>query len=476
MIKLRPYQNEAIKELKDSFTNSKRVILCLPTGAGKTVVFSEMTRLAAEKGTQTLILTDRVELFKQTIKSIGNTGVKVQELNANTSQKMFDPYAKITVAMVETIKRRDLWNFEPKLIITDEAHKGNFTKVYDLFPNAKVVGATATPLGKHLPKYFQSIVQNIDIPELIQQGFLVNCKAYQMVDDFSDLETKAGEYTESSLFKHFNDTKLYDGVIEQWRKYAENKKTIVFNVNIEHTLKMTEEFKEAGIVSECVTSKTPKEERERILKAFKDGYITVLNNCGILTTGYDEPSIECVIMNRKTKSLPLWLQCCGRGSRLYENKDYFTILDFGMNHDEHGMWNQPREWSLKEKKKKNKLGASPVKECPKCFAMHHATVKICNYCDYEFAVNKETELKKGVMKEVVPSYLLGKKLSELDLGDLIELEKSKKFKSTYIWRVLRSMGKEALEDYAKYKNYGRGWVYHQMEKINDSSYYDYVIK
>ena len=308
MIKLRPYQTESIKHLRNGFKDYLRQILCLPTGAGKTVVFSEMVRMAADKKTITLVLTDRIELFKQTFNSLSIHGFMIQELSAD--KKGFNPDANVTLAMVKTFKRRSIKSYKPDLIIIDEAHKGNFNKILDLYPDSKVVGATATPKGKHIPKYYENIVQNIDIPDLIEQDFLVPCKAYQMQDDFSDLEVKRGEYTDASQFNHFNKRKLYSGVIDNWNKYAVGKKTIVFNVNIEHSIQMTNEFNDAGILSECITSKTPKEERKRILKAFSDGLIPVLNNCGILTTGYDEPTIECVIMNRKTKSLPLWLQCC----------------------------------------------------------------------------------------------------------------------------------------------------------------------
>jgi superfamily II DNA or RNA helicase len=478
MITLRPYQIEAIEKLRENFSlKHKRQILCLTTGAGKTVVFSEMVRRAALKGTTTLILTDRIELFKQTFISIEAHGITIQEISAK-STKWFDYNAIVTVAMVETFKRRLPENYSPKLIIIDEAHKGNFTKILDLFPDASVIGATATPVGKHIPKYYTEIVQTIDTPELISEGYLANCRAYQMQDDFSDLEVKAGEYTEQSLFNHFNKRNLYSGVVEQWQKLAYGKKTVVFNVNIEHSENMTKEFLANGIKSECITSKTPKEERERILAAFKSGLFPVLNNCGILTTGWDEPTVECVVMNRKTKSLPLWLQCCGRGSRKAPNKDEFIVLDFGMNHDEHGLWEEQRKWKLEQKKKKNKIQEAAVKTCPDCEAMLAASANDCKFCGYIYP-EKKTELKNGVMVEVktgTPSDLVGRKISSLDIDELIILEKSKKFKATYIWRVVRSKGAEALTEYASKRQHKRGWLFHQQkEMLTKSNFTDYTL-
>ena len=131
-IELRPYQLESITELRQGFAKKyDRQILALTTGAGKTVIFSEMVRLAYERGTITLVLTDRIELFKQTFGALARHGMEIQELNAKQKKDDFNPNAIVTVAMVETLKRRDLTDYKPQLIIIDEAHKGNFSKVID---------------------------------------------------------------------------------------------------------------------------------------------------------------------------------------------------------------------------------------------------------------------------------------------------------------------------------------------------------
>ena len=473
MLTLRPYQQESVNELSNAFKKHKRIVLALPTGAGKTVVFSEIVKRAAERGTKTIVLTDRTELFKQTIKSLSNIGVAVEEISPSKKKTYLD--ATIYVGMVETLKRRKdlIENLNPSLIICDEAHKGNFNFILDVFENSYVIGATATPIGKHFQKYYTKIIQNIDVPELVESGFLCDCKPYQMQDDFSDLQVKAGEFSSDSLDMHFNKPQLYNGVVENWKKYANDKKTICFNVSIKHTIAINQTFLDAGISSEYITSKTPKDERERILKAFTNGMFKVLNNCGILTTGYDEPSIECVIMNRATKSLPLWLQCVGRGSRLYPNKNQFILLDFGGNHTRLGMWNEPRTWSLISKKKRDSNEVTPMKSCPKCDAMVFASARVCRYCEYQFPMDAQ-ELKEGVMVEVVPSHLKGKKISELDLYELIELQKSKKYKASYIWRVIRS--KDLIEEYAEIMEYSKGWIWRQQqEQEKNSNFTDYKI-
>lgn len=478
-MELRPYQIEAIQELREGFAKHQRQILCLPTGAGKTVIFSDMIRAAVEKGTQTLVVTDRIELCTQTLNAILRHNIPTQIIRRET--KKFYPEAQITLAMVETIARRikkwDLEKYSPKLLIIDEAHKAAFNKIMDAFPLAKTIGATATPKAKFLHKYYTNIVDNIDIPDLVDQGFLSKCRGFQMEDDFSDVEVKHGEYVESQLFAHFHKRELYDGVVEKYKEKSIGKKCLVFNVNIDHSENMSKAFNEAGIHSECVTSLTPPEERKRILAAFEAGHFPVLNNCGILTTGFDCPSIETIIMNRATKSLPLWLQCCGRGSRIYPGKPYFTVLDFGKNHEEHGMWAEARDWDLDPPKKKKK-GVAPMKTCPTCSAMLPARATECEFCGHKFTA-EEVELKKGILVEVTAAEKInefkGRMASTLSVPELVILSKSGLQKKSYIFRVVRSKGEQALRDYGWQMGYKEGWVYNQMKELNDCKFKDKIL-
>ncbi len=392
----------------------------------------------------------------------------VQCLDAKSKKDQFNPAALVTVGMVETVKRRLLLGYVPGLIVIDECHKGNFTKVMDLYPSVKVIGATATPVGKHIPTYYHRIVNLVNIPILISQGYLAPCKAFQMQEDLSDLKVKGGEYTDDSLYNHFNKRKMYTGVVDEWVKRCGGEKTIVFNVNIEHAEQMHQDFLSRGIQSEVVTSKTPKEERRRILAAFKAGLVPVLNNCGILTTGYDEPTIRWVIVNRATKSLPLWLQMCGRGSRTCEGKSYFGVLDFGMNHDEHGLWEEPRDWSLDVKKKKDKEKAPPTKDCPQCEAMLPASVMKCKHCGYEFE-RKETEMLTGKMVEIkskLPDYLVGIKTEELTAQQLWDLQQSKRFSHKYVWSLVRQHDDDFLKEFATIAGYKWSWRQEQKRLRN----------
>ena len=462
-MELRPYQKEAITALKSGFAKGYlRQVLVMPTGAGKTATFSEIVALASAKRTNVVVLTDRIELFNQTYKAINRAGITVPQ-----------------VEMVETynnkIKKGKITD-PPQLIIADECHKQNFTKVLNAFPFARVLGITATPIGKHFYLLYQNIVQTVDIPELVADGYLSPCKGFQMQDDLSDLKIgRNGDFTEESQYQHFSSARLFSGVIEEYKKRGHGS-TVVFNCNIKHAEEMTAAFNREGITSECITSHTPKAERERILAAFEAGLFPVLNNCGILTTGWDCPRVETIIMNRATTSLPLWLQCCGRGSRIYPNKTHFTVLDFGMNFNRHGLWHEPREWKLEPPKKKKKgQDVAPIKECPECNEILAASVRNCP-CGYEFPRDAK-ELKQGTMVEVASiDHLNGKKVSELDLGDLKSLQERKVYKASYIWRIVRSRGVGAIKNYALLCGYSPGWVWKQTQDLHNSQFNDYRIK
>jgi superfamily II DNA or RNA helicase len=429
----------------------------MPTGAGKTATFAEIVKMAAEKGTKVVVLTDRIELFKQTYSAINRAGVSLPVV------EMVETYNnKIKKGRVE----------EPELIIADECHKANFTKIIQAFPFARVLGITATPVGKHFHKVYQNLVAPIDIPELIAQEYLSPAKAFQMKGDFSDLEVKRGEFTEQSQYIHFSSSVLFDGVIAEYKAKAKGS-TVVFNCNIAHTVEMTKAFNEAGIASECITSLTSDADRARILLSFELGLFQVLNNCGILTTGWDCPRVETIIVNRATMSLPLWLQMCGRGSRKYEGKEYFTILDFGKNHDRHGRWDEPRTWTLAEPKKK-KQGIAPIKECPNCGMINHATAKECK-CGFEFQ-QKDKPLAEGIMVEVSGNEYIGKRIADLSIFELSDLAKRKKYKATFIWRIVRSRGYDAIHEYAHINGYSDGWVYRQLQDIHNSDFKNYLIK
>lgn len=493
MMHLRPYQTELVSTLRNKLRRNKRVILCAPTGSGKTVMFTYIVLSTLQKSMfqRALIVTDRVELLSQTFKSLNNTGIEASVYNATTKPNDPPLFARAVVAMIETIKRRNksnperlraqLGNFD--LIIIDEAHKGNFKALFDIYPDAFYIGATATPVATSkkdpLKNYYGDIAFTVDVPDLIEIGFLAPCRPYAMrLIDPEQLKKdySTGDYTDASLYEEFNKPTVFAGVIKAYREkcLAESRKTIIFCVNIQHTIDTARELAVAGYASVHITSKSSKEERAEALAQFHStdpDSPKIMVNCGILTTGYDYPAISAVIMNRATMSMPLWLQCCGRGSRISPDtgKTDFVLIDMGTNIDRLGRWDDGRDWKdwFFKPPKPGQATPAPVKECPECEAILPARVMECNFCGYVYPVTeRETELAEGVLVEVVkpaPSELVGRKIGDLSVDELYVLYKSERYKKGFVMRVLRSKGEGALKRFAQLARFKSGWAYYQSK-------------
>ena len=445
---LRPYQVDSVGQVHRAFASgSKRVILCLPTGAGKTVIFSDIAAKAAAKGKRVAILTHRRELLSQ-----------AGRLNS------------CDVLMVETLnnaikKGLDLGQYD--LLVVDEAHIGNFRKVLKGF-NGFVIGATATPVSSPpLKEQYNAIVCPVGIESLIGEGWLATPKTYAMHPvDTSKLETARGEYTEASLDDAFNRPKVYEGVVSEFVKKWADKKAIVFCVNISATINTAIEFRKQLGPGRVwgVHSKQSQQERERIIADFSASKNGILVNCGIATTGFDCPDIEVVVINRATKSVALWLQMVGRASRRTEQKEAFTILDFGENVTRLGFWQEPRDWAyLFENPKKKGEGVAPVKDCPACGFVAYASARICANCGAEFAPNPKTEaevlaeLKEMQYKQL--GKLEGRKIYDIaqNSADLFELQRVKKYKQAFIERVLYFANYSELQRFWRSKGYTDGY-------------------
>jgi superfamily II DNA or RNA helicase len=445
---LRDYQVDSVGQVQRAFASgSKRVILCLPTGAGKTVIFSDIAAKAAAKGKRVAILTHRRELLTQ-----------AGRLNS------------CDILMVETLNNQikrglDLGQYD--LLVIDEAHIGNFRKVLEGFKGF-VIGATATPVSNPpLKDSYNDIVCPVGIESLIEQGWLAVPNTYAMHPvDTSKLQTARGEYTEASLDDAFNRPKVYEGVVQEFLKGWADKKAIVFCVNISATINTAEAFvKELGNGRVyAVHSKQSPQERTALIDQFTASTDGILVNCGIATTGFDCPDIEVVVINRATKSVALWLQMVGRASRRTSTKSAFTILDFGENVTRLGFWQEPRDWAqIFLHPKKQGEGVAPVKDCPACGFVAYASARICANCGAEFPAAAKTEaeilaeLKLMQYKQL--GKLEGRKIYDIaqNSADLFELQRVKKYKQAFIERVLYFANYSELQRFWRSKGYTDGY-------------------
>jgi superfamily II DNA or RNA helicase len=488
---LRPYQTESKNGIRASFSaGNKAVVLCSPTGSGKTVTFADIARESVLKGFVVMIAVDRTELLEQAKNKLIEYGLSPAIITAGKSMKR---NASCYVATVQTLKRRTFPEID--LLIIDEAHKQIFDPVVKQYKEAGVfiIGATATPVrsGKmgQLSDVYDEKVETITISELIKEGFLVPAVTYSVKTDTSKLAVKGGDYDNKQMFDMFDKKKLYDGVVEKYKTFTPKTKAICFNINVEHSKNVTRAFNEAGISAVHVDGTTPKKNREDIFRAFKAGQFAVLCNVDIATTGFDEWTIETVIVNRVTLSLALWLQMGGRGSRITPSglvgvagvlqKEHFNLLDMGGNVYALGFWEEERLWNLTHKKN-DKAGIAPIKECPEdrvdtnfkrgCGCLVPAPAPTCKHCGFVFP-KEEKKLAEGEFIEVqnynlLPPEIVGQAWGSLSLEQLETVRTIKGYKLGWIIKQIAINKDLTLIEYARFREFKAPayWV-ERMEKM-----------
>lgn len=391
MKQLRTYQSNGIDCIARKAASGKRkIIFQLATGGGKTVTFAGLVnRYMIKNNRKVLILVHREELLRQAHRALFDWyDIAAAPI---TAANTYTPNVNVYVAMVETANNRLKKNANcfgnVGLVIVDECHIGNFKKLYDYFPDSLIIGFTATPISSSkkdpLKNYFEDIVCGVDIPELIKMGSLVANKTYHIQNvKRQELKIKNGEFDDVQMGNIFSTNKHVNNCVHAYQKIALGTKTIIFNCNIEHSKKVTEVFKQFGFNAKHLDGETESKLRAEIIHWFKQTPDAILCNVGILTTGFDEPSVKTIIVNKSTLSLPLWLQMTGRGSRPYHLKEQFNIIDLGNNAITHGDWCASRDWSdyFFNPDKAREGGEAPSKQCINCNVIIHAAQKICNHC------------------------------------------------------------------------------------------------
>lgn len=391
---LRHYQEKFNNGLIRALTKVRKVVGQLATGGGKTVCFAAIANRYIQKNPnkRVLILVHRKELLSQTRKTAYEAfGLVCEPIVAGMQ---YIPDADIYVGMVETTWRRLEKLKGVGLVIIDECHRLEFAKFHGHFLDQYIIGFSATPLTaskkKPLNSFFDEIVCGVDIPELIRDGHLCQNITWAPKDvvERKELEviSRTGDFDERQMAEVFSRPKYIHNTVTAYEKWCCGEKAIIFNVNVDHSLAVTEAFREAGYNCRHVDGNTAHEERIRIFHWFKKTGNAILCNVGIATMGFDEPTIRSVIVNKATMSMPLWLQMCGRGSRPLEDKKMFRIIDMGANAITHGDWCQSRDWKdlFYNPPKPSKETTAPVKSCPKCEAIIPASIRKCPHCGYEY--------------------------------------------------------------------------------------------
>jgi len=339
-VQLRPYQQEALDAmLKAESSGIAKQLVVLPTGAGKTVLFAHLP-IVRKDSLPMLVLAHRAELLNQ-------AKAKIEFMNPNLSiaiEKAENKAGKVdvVVASVQTLGRGNSNRIEGfdqeyfKTIIIDEAHHAaasSYQKILTYFKSDYVLGVTATPQRSdsvRLVDTFDEIVYYKSIEDLINEGWLCPLIGYRVKTDtdISDVEITNGDYRQEQLAEAIDNPNRNTCIVNAFLDLAGTKKTVVFAANIAHARNLATSFAaQTRAQVRVVLGETPDEEREQILKDFKSGDVQVIINVGVLTEGFDEPSIEAIILARPTRSTLLYTQIVGRGTRLNEGKPNCMIID-----------------------------------------------------------------------------------------------------------------------------------------------------
>lgn len=400
-IKLRDYQLEICKKLGRAIDNNKhKILLSAPTGAGKTVIFTDFAKRISTLGKKTLIIVDRIELLGQTTRH----GTNECPFGYLTSNSFSD--GKVVVSMLQTLRARlkkeqyQEWLDTFDVIFLDEVHQyhngTSFATICDFAnDNCTIVGCSATPWDNkgYLLQGFDEFINEVNIKSLIDLEYLVKPEHFTIdLFDFSNVKVNStGDYDTKAIDDIVVNTDKLDKVFEGWKQYAGDKKTIIFCSTVKSAEHYAEYFRLNGINAMCVSAQNSDTERANILAKFKTGEINVLFNVGLLVAGFDEPSIECVVFLNPTKILRRYIQCAGRGLRLCPeiNKEKCLFLDFVGNSFRHLEVDAIRSY-IPAPEKVDKEDFDEI-ECPICGYVFPISEHECPECGFVLDMKEDGE-------------------------------------------------------------------------------------
>ena len=369
---LRPYQQKAKREIFESWDEVDNVMFQMPTGTGKTRLFTSIISdinkysIQIREGVKILIVAHRTELIDQIDKHLDKYKVPHNIIAGGREKNYKFP---VTIASIQTITNthniRDAKKLNVQFVIIDEAHHAlaaSYKKLWEMYPNAKRLGVTATPWRMNHQSFtdlFDKLVMSMPIKDFIKQGYLASYKYFSLRDNSYIQKTidgieldRFGEYKESSMEEKMDIGSIRAQLLDSYLSLAEGKKGIIYAINIAHARHICEEYENAGYKVVSIDSKTPSAERNQLVKDFRKGLIDIIVNVDIFSEGFDCPDIEFIQLARPTCSLVKYLQQVGRGLRPTENKHNCVILDNVGMYSKFGLPDARRHWNYHFKGKK----------------------------------------------------------------------------------------------------------------------------
>lgn len=400
---LRPYQVQAIQDVRTALVKHGSAILQMPTGSGKTKTAAEIVRT-----TEGIVwfVCHRQEIERQVAKALTEVGIE----HGVVSPRGTPAYERrVQVISVKTLAARIHKLPSPTLVIWDECHHvaaASWSKIRNALTSATHLGLTATPErldGKGLGEWFNDLIIGPSISELIKDGWLSPFRYFAPSEpDLSAAKLQAGDYSKKDIGKIMNTPVLIGDAVREYRANIDGKRALVFAASIEASKALVERFNAEGVPACHVDGQTKAEDREVAVAALASGSIKVLSNVEVFTEGFDLPAIDAVILMRPTKSLALYLQMIGRALRTAEDKSEALVFDHAGLHRDHPWVSDSWEWSLEGGARQRRIAKGcETRKCPECKEVRAERVLVCA-CGYEFPSGREIGEFDGVLREVVP--------------------------------------------------------------------------
>ncbi len=438
-MQLYPYQEKAKRNIYNSFRSGKQsVMLQLPTGGGKTVIFSSIINDGVKSNRRVLLLAHRSELIQQAYDKLHKGfGIKSGIIKANHPT---DTFNSVQIASVPTLVNRNLVK-APDIVIIDEAHHDQQdnsygkirNKVLELNPNAKFLGVTATPCrtnGSGFAGIYDELIQAAQMSELIRDSFLVQPKYFVAPIELGKIKTTGGDYNLKELSEVYQRKVQAEDLVRNWIEIAEHRQTIGFAVDVAHSKSIVNAYQKAGIRAAHVDGTTPEHIRKSTVYDFAEKRIQVLYNVSVFTEGYDCPGIEAEQLARPTKSLSLYLQMVGRALRAAKGKMGALILDHAGLVAEHDLAEIDRIWTLEGVKKAN----------PNRVLVYEDTQTGRQYALNQLPLDMPMNRIRLVEYVRTPQFIKSaNNLKAIDeINKLIYIQKSRNLSSNWVWHRLTS--------------------------------------
>jgi len=448
---LRDYQDSAVDEVRSAYARGHRApLLTLPTGGGKTVIFSYIAEKAGAKGKRVLILVHRRELLRQTSRTLDDFGVHHGMVAAGMTTFVGH---HVQIASVQTLVRRlDRLRWVPDLIVVDECHhatgKTTWGKVLAHYPMAKILGVTATPqrldgqgLGVASGGIFDRLITGPTVAQLTAAGHLSPAVVFaprQRVD-LSGIHSRGGDFAVNEVADAMDKPTITGDAVAHYRSHCHGEPAIAFCASVSHAEHVAEAFKAAGYQAASIDGTMDSTTRAERIEDLGAGRLHVLTSCEIVSEGTDIPVVSAAILLRPTQSLGLYLQQVGRVLRPAPGKTRSVVLDHVGNCFRHGLPDDDREWSLEGRQKRPGAAsdAEPVRQCPECYHVHRPAPQ-CPRCGFQYPVqSREVEEVEGELVAVDPAEVRRAAKREQarakSLEDLVNLGRERGYKNPHAW-------------------------------------------